>query len=98
MTFDEQFFREQFRRDPPPDGPDPEAGAASMRQADLTNGERKLLDLFRTHPGRVLSADTVRAHLRAIATMPDAIAQSLVAKGLLRVVGEGRMPDAYAAV
>jgi hypothetical protein len=66
-------------------------------RADLTIGERKLLDLFRNHPGRVLSAETVRAHLRAIATMPDAIAQSLVAKGLLCAVGEGRVADAYRA-
>jgi hypothetical protein len=65
--------------------------------ADLTISERSLLDLFQNHPGRVLSADTVRAHLRKIALAPDAIALSLVGKGLLRPVGEGPVAEAYAA-
>ena len=95
MTFDEQFFHEQFLRDLPEDVPERDA-KASIRLEELTRGERKLMDLFHSHPGRVLSADTVRIHLRAVATMPDAIAQALVAKGLLRAVGEGRAAEAYA--
>jgi hypothetical protein len=96
MTLDEQFFHEQILRAPPPDEQD--LAGQRTRQVELTIGERKLMDLFRTHPGRVLSIETVRAHLRAIATMPDVIAQSLVTKGLLRAVGEGRVADAYRAV
>lgn len=94
MTLDEQYFHEQFLRDLPAEEPD---ATASAGQPELSNGERKLMDLFRSHPGRVLSAETVRIHLRTVVTMPDAIAQALVAKGLLRAVGEGRVAEAYAA-
>jgi hypothetical protein len=65
---------------------------------DLTVGERNLLGLFASHPGRVLSADTVRFHLRKIVLRPDVIAQSLVGKGLLRAIGEGPAPEGYAAI
>lgn len=94
MTLDEQFFHAQFLRDLPADEP---AASPASDEAELSSGERKLMDLFHSHPGRVLSADTVRIHLRSVAMMPDAIAQALVAKGLLRAVGEGRVAEAYAA-